>query len=156
MARPLASDFAAILAFVTLLNTVAVVATKLADPHTDFYRTAATVLPVFLITLVFQVKAFEPTHEAERLTSLLLLTVFMALAVVGEVAALKVLYDGRASEDELGWVVTALQFAGLGIVIGLVFRLVAPDGHATRRAIALGCILVGLVYAAGWVALENL
>jgi hypothetical protein len=76
--------------------------------------------------------------------------------MVGEIAAMKVLYDGRAAGDELGWVETALWVVVLGIVVGLVIRLIAPHGTATPLAISIGTLLVSFVYVAGLVAVNNL
>ena len=73
----------------------------------DFYSSAAQVIPVLLVVLVFEVRALESPEFTERFWDRLVGALFCALVALGEFAALATLERGNA----WGWAPVAVWVA---------------------------------------------
>lgn len=78
------------------------------------YQTAATVIPVLFLAFIYQVKGLEhPLGWVEN--QFLSTTLFVAVAVVGEVAAFRVLATQHPTSTAKTQVLIALIFIGLDL-----------------------------------------
>jgi hypothetical protein len=149
-AVPIIYTMATVLAM--LSSTATRTAGHAGDPLT-FYSVSATVIPVLFITLVFQAKAFHPPHEGVFVV-FPIATLIMALTIMGEVEALKVLHNGHATETAGTFVYLALSSLALGIVTALQLDLVAPDTRVIENRAQSIALLVSdvVIFAAGFAA----
>jgi hypothetical protein len=69
--------------------------------HEAFYSAAAQVIPVLLLTMVFQLRALregEIRDQGDLVLNFVLLTFTLGLLILGEVAAFRALYEGHTND----------------------------------------------------------
>jgi hypothetical protein len=79
--------------------------------HAEFYTVAATVLPLLLITLVFQLRLVDTQAYARGGYVVVKLLVLVAIGL-GETVALRALYAGTDSHSERVIVAVGLAISG--------------------------------------------
>lgn len=119
----------------------------------DFYVTAATVLPLLLGLIVFELRASVLRAEAPSPRSVsgyvqvAAPVLVVALLVTGEVAAVYALAEGQGSDDSRRAVMTALFGGGLVLVLSIVeviFRPIASR-RETRVEVCRNVVLIAVI-----------
>jgi len=101
------------------------------DNELGFYATAAQVIPVLWLVIVFEGRALSRNliRAAERSAvtyraSILLFTTASVVGLVGELIALDALREGKRTDFTLWFVYLSLIFQVAWIAIGLVLTLI--------------------------------
>ena len=88
-------------------------------PTIQFYMVAATVIPLFAITLAFQASAFSLAAPDEsrrsRIRTAYMLSIVIVTIAFGELAALRVLFTGQQTSGIA--ILTILGLAGGGLLL---------------------------------------
>jgi hypothetical protein len=124
-----------------------------ATPSLTFYSVAATVIPVFLITALFQAKAPESLFDpAIRLVAVVL---FLVTAVIGEISALHVLSTGHPTSSAKSGVSVALEVLGFLLVAGIVIESIRTTAETHPKFVARPGLFYGtfiVILAVFWFA----
>jgi hypothetical protein len=86
-----------------------------------FYATAATVLPVLYIAMVYQVRYFEGGYPA--LYKLLVIALYGAIIAVAEIVCFRVLANQEPSHDARSRVIGGLALVGVGLISPPILRM---------------------------------
>jgi|GEM_PF-4912423 len=109
------------------------------QPDLDFYSTAAQVIPVLLLAFALDVGHKHHNYpSADTRNWLILGNFFLGVVVLslGEVAALKVLDAGRASDTDHALVIYAMGIGGYLLLLELLWSRITTSPlwpeHSTR------------------------
>jgi hypothetical protein len=121
--------------------------------HTDFYVVAATVLPLLFITLIFQLRLADTRAYKRGGYPLMKLLVLVAIGL-GEVVALRALYNGTDSHTQR--IIVAVALAVSGWIVWFTPVLVILEDFENRYPrckplIALVVIAANLAFVAALV-----
>ena len=131
-----------------------------------FYATAAQVIPIIFLALVFELRTLQTGTNAEQKAVWALYKLPVAVVLVaGEAAALFVIASGRPSETWEALIATTLIVGGSGLLIPIAVaeRTTIRRGHRTTKAatnvavaavrVLLGLIVFATIMGIGWVLL---
>jgi hypothetical protein len=113
--------------------------------NANFYGAAAAAIPVFVLAAVVDLRG---KSRGISFADFLFLTLQLAIAGVGEVAAFRTIYVGRAEPWETAGVIAGLAASG----VFLAGRILLNEATTKARRVLLGAVLLlALIACIYWI-----